>query len=87
LCVPLSHARYPLFLAHDSYIGCGGDLITVTDAELEFLLGRQVEPSRQGIVGAIHASDREAVCAAVRASPKLSPARVRVIVQELCCLP
>ncbi len=87
LCAPLSNALYPRFLAHDSFIGCGGDLITVTDAELELLLGRQMNPSRQGIVGAIHASDREAVCAAVRASPKLSPARVRVIVQELGCLP
>jgi hypothetical protein len=83
-CIPLAQANNS-FLAYDSYLRCGGDLITVAEAELERLLRLQRDRAKQGIVGAIHASERATACAAIRASRMLTPSQVRTIARELGC--
>jgi hypothetical protein len=83
-CVPLTAARHP-FLTHDSHVGCGVDLISVAEPELELLLGQQRNPARQGIVGVIDAGSRPTICGALQASRLLSPYQLRRISQELGC--
>lgn len=83
-CVPLPHGRHS-FLRRDSFLGCGGDLIGVAEAELLDLLAQQPMPERQGVIGHIAAECRAAVCAALLASRLLSPAQVRIIRAELGC--
>lgn len=83
-CLPMLQAKYS-FLNHDSHLRCGGDLISVVEAELEVLLGRQVNPSRQGVIGTIHHPDRFGACSAIGSSALLAPAQVRTIARELNC--
>lgn len=83
-CVPLPSGRHP-FLSRDSFLGCGGDLIGVAEAELLDLLAQQAMPERQGVIGHIAPELRAAVCAALLASRLLSPAQVRIIQTELGC--
>ena len=84
ICVELSSVDHS-FLAHDSFLGCGGDLIALSDAELEYLLGEQRDSARQGIIGVVHSSVRPSVCAAIRHSPRLSPYQISRIISELGC--
>jgi len=83
-CVALSQARHP-FLRYDSFLGCEGDLISVSEAELEMLLGRQADAVKQGIVGSIHATERNAVCNALRGSRVFAPSQLRIMFRELAC--
>lgn len=81
-CVALPAASHP-FLDYDSFLGCGGDLITVVEAELEVLLSMQRDAAKQGRIGAIDAVLRPAVCAGIAASRRLSPVQKVKIAAEL----
>lgn len=83
-CVTLPSARHS-FLQYDSFFGASGDLITAQESELEILLGRQMDFTRQGVIGEIHSAVRPSICAALKASPKLAPAQLRVILRALAC--
>ena len=83
LDVPLRKTEHP-FLDHDSYLGCGGDLIEVFEEQLSAFLEEQREDARRGIVGCIAKTVRRDVCAGIAASPRLSEAQKDVILAELC---
>ena len=73
------------FLDHDSYMGCGGDLIVVfSEEDLCAFLEEQRDNSRRGVVGRIAKAARRDVCAGIAASPRLSEAQKDVILAELC---
>ena len=72
------------FLDHDSYMGCGGDLIAIAESELCLVLEDQSEKSRRGIIGCIVERVRSDICAGIAASPRLSEAQKDVILAELC---
>ena len=81
-CVPLAGSDHP-FLTHGSFLGCGGHLITAAEVELERLLHLQADPAKQGIIGSIHASVRQAVCTSLAGSELLTPAQLRIMLGEL----
>ena len=81
-CVPLSCKANP-FLDHESYLGCGGDLITSAESEFETLLALQTIPERQGILGAVSIQERPTVVKAIETSGFLTPAQVRIMKAEL----
>lgn len=81
-CVAISKANNP-YLEHDSFFGCGGDLIASSEAELTDLLLRQKDSAKQGIIGVLHQAERASICDALRISEKLSPAQLRKILREL----
>ena len=83
-CTPIGADRHA-FLERDSFVGCGGDLITPVEADLLDAMVRQNVVERQGIVGRIHAEDRAAICAALRTSEYRAPAQLAVILPELGC--
>jgi hypothetical protein len=83
-CVLLSAASHP-FLRYDSFMGCGGNLIDVAEAELEQLLTMQRVSARQGKVGAIDPSVRPSVCAGIASSPRLSLVQKTKMAAELGC--
>jgi hypothetical protein len=83
MCVPIPRALHDGFLDHDSWLGCGGDLIALDEVALGLALARQGQSSRRGIVGVIHPSVREAVLAAIGASDVLTPVQQRAILAAL----
>jgi hypothetical protein len=83
-CISIRADRHA-FLAHDSFVGCGGDLITLAEADLLDAMARQDVVERQGVVGCIHAESRAAICAALRTSEYRAPAQLAVILPELGC--
>jgi hypothetical protein len=85
-CVSLRMSDHP-FLTYDSFMRCGGDLIGVTEVELEDALFRQMIPEKQGIVGCIHDSVRAVICEALWKSRLLTPVQARHIAEELGCRP
>ncbi len=82
--VLLRKAEHP-FLDHDSYMGCGGDLIEIFEAELHAFMAEQREDARRGIIGRIARNVRQEICAGIAASPRLSEAQKEVILAELGC--
>ncbi len=73
------------FLDHDSYMGCGGDLIVVfSEEDLCAFLGEQREDARRGIVGRIAERVRSDICAGIAASPRLSEVQKEIVLAELC---
>jgi hypothetical protein len=75
----------PPFLEHDSWLGCGGDLIAIIEEELLDGLAQQAHARRQGIVSSISAdiSLRREIIGAIDESPRLTPAQKEVIINEL----
>lgn len=80
--VLLESVRHPGFLDRNSWLGCGGDLIQVTEFELEQALKRQGNPARRGKVGCIHAGCRAQALECIRNAPQLSPRQIRIILTE-----
>jgi len=85
-CVPLPKSLNP-FLEHDSFIGCGGDLIAEVEPSLEGLLGRQLMVERQGIVGQVDHLPRIEVCRVLQASEVRTPRQIEVMTHALRCSP
>lgn len=83
--VLLKKSDHP-FLDHDSYMGCGGDLIFIVEEELKEILGEQRQEKRKGIVGSINKRARLKICHAIAASPRLSEAQKEIILAELGCV-
>ncbi|MCX7931607.1 MAG: hypothetical protein N2588_03565 [Rhodovarius sp.] len=71
------------FLDHDSYLGCGGDLIVVDDYALAEALERQSIPARQGICGRINLALVPEIIVNIQASDRLTGNQKRQIVAEL----
>ena len=73
------------FLEHDSWLGCGGDLVMLAPAELMQCMERQEHARRRGIVGHIAADIglRREIIGAIDESPRLSPAQKSIIIVEL----
>ena len=84
LDVLLRKAEHP-FLDHDSYMGCGGDLVEIFEVDLRASLAKQQEEARRGIIGCIAHEVRREICEGIAASPRLSEAKKEVILAELGC--
>lgn len=72
--VLLSRADHP-FLDHDSWFGCGGDLIMIREAEFQSALERQSHAARRGIIGVIAVDVRADARERISRSPRLAAAR------------
>lgn len=82
-CVPIPRALHDGFLDHDSWLGCGGNLIALDEGALGMALARQGRSSRRGIVGVVHPSVRAAILAGIGASEVLSLVQQRDILAAL----
>jgi hypothetical protein len=73
------------FLTHDSFLRCTGDLITVTEIELEQILGQQNDPTKQGLIGHIDKTDRPIICKALKKSKMITESQIKIILTALSC--
>ncbi|MBC7142552.1 MAG: hypothetical protein H5U18_10430 [Rhodobacteraceae bacterium] len=80
--VLLSRADHP-FLDHDSWFGCGGDLIMIREAEFQSAVERQQRADRRGIIGRIAEGVRADALVGIQQSPRLAQARKTLIVRAL----
>ena len=82
-CISLSKEKH-LWLDHDSFMRCGGELISnMSEDVLMEKLGKQICSERQGILGSINAVSRSAICAATERSDKLTSFQKERIAKEL----
>ena len=80
--VRLARADHP-FLAHDSYLGCHGDLIEVDEETLRSALVAQARADRRGIIGKINPALRPTIREAIAQSSRLSGRQIAAIIAEL----
>lgn len=71
------------WLEHDSFIRCGGELVTLTTSELSVRLAKQDIPERQGILGSIDLISRINIHTAAMLSKKLTSNQKEIISREL----
>ncbi|MBF2761398.1 MAG: hypothetical protein ISN28_14265 [Ectothiorhodospiraceae bacterium AqS1] len=83
--MPLSKEAHP-WLDYDSFLRCGGELIrTSSEKDFIYLLEKQKNPERQGILGRIDEALMSDVCISMAHSTNLTSDQKEIISDELGC--